>query len=688
MAKLTLSDISYEIVGRMITINYTTDVLLTNIKLSKDNINFIEPISFSQSSALFDITTWGNGEYTNCILKGYYEDNRIMINEEMIFLKEDSNATFSVYLSKSPDKDIVINLECDNENNATIDKTSLTFNSKNYNVPQIVTVTGIYNADDIDKIVNITLSNPTLNSKTVIATIENIDNYYGEIVLSNTNLSVDENSTITFTVKLNRKPTNNQIVTLLRENGNVSISADSLTFTPNDYNIPQTVTVTGTYDGGLNNKTCNITLSSPNVEDKIVSVNVANIDSYGEIEVNNTSLIFNEGTSKTFTVKLSKAPTKNQTVTLSYEGNDITLNRTSLTFTPGNYNVPRTITINSIHDETHYKDKNVNILLTSPYVGNKVINATIKNIDISPEKFGNIVTSTNTLNVNENGSVTFTVKLDQAPTNNQIINLSTNNNNITLDKTSLTFTPSNYNTTQTVTVRGAHDGSSFDNKTSVITLSNDNVNNSTINVTIVNTDKHTIVNNLTNCTNSNNITEITHNESYSATISANVNCQMESVTVMMGGVDITSTSVNQYNITIPNVTGDIIITANAKVLIIETYPTSQGYASTFDGIMAYNKYYTTTDYVDISCFRNTGFQIELPLTHFMLTSYALYNENKDFITGASISIGNAQVNEYTFTSKFLLSVSGITYIRVTIENISYVTVEPNSNHRIIFTPLS
>lgn len=686
MANLTLSDTSYTVAGRTITVNYTTDVLLINIKLSKDNINFIEPISFSQSCALFDITTWNNGEYTNCILRGYYEDNRIMVDEELVVLNEDSNTTFSVYLNKAPDKDAVISLECDDKVNATIDKTSLTFNSDNYNVPQTVTVTGIYNTDDVDKIVNIILSNPALSSKAVTATVKNIDNYYGEIVLSTTSLSVNENNSTTFTVKLNKRPTNNQIVTLSRNNNNVSLSANSLTFTRSNYNTPQTVTVTGAYDESLNNKTCNITLSSPNVKNVTVGATITNIDVYGEIIVDNTSLSFNEGTSKEFTVKLSKAPRKNQIVTLSKNNNNVTLNKTSLTFTPSNYNTPQIVKLTSVHDETHYGDKTSNILLTSPYVSNKTINATIKNIDISPEVFGDIVASTNTLSVNENNSVTFTVKLNQAPTNNQIVNLSKNNNNISLDKTSLTFTPSNYNNPQTVTASGVHDSSSFDNKTSVLTLSSKNVNNSTINVTVVNIDKHTIVNNLTNCTNSNNITEITHNEAYSATISANDNCQMKSITVTMGGVDITSTSVNQYNITIPNVTGDIIITANAQVLVIEACTEHQGYLSVNTGELSYNNYYTSTDYVDISGFRNIGVKIVLNLNvqWFKISSYALYDKNKVFISGGEPSKYLAVV-QHTLTSSDLYEAA---YIRITIECIEYEEIEPNSNHIITFSPLS
>lgn len=86
----------------------------------------------------------------------------------------------------------------------------------------------------------------------------------------------------------------------------------------------------------------------------------------------------------------------------------------------------------------------------------------------------------------------------------------------------------------------------------------------TCNVTVSGISTHyTITNNLTNCTNSNSVTTIEENGTYSATISANSGCELENVTVTMGGTDITSTSYSNRVITINSVTGDIIITANA-----------------------------------------------------------------------------------------------------------------------------
>ena len=74
---------------------------------------------------------------------------------------------------------------------------------------------------------------------------------------------------------------------------------------------------------------------------------------------------------------------------------------------------------------------------------------------------------------------------------------------------------------------------------------------------------HTITNNLTNCTNSNTDTSITDGSSYNATITANSGYELSSLTVTMGGADITSSAVSGSTISISNVTGNIVITANA-----------------------------------------------------------------------------------------------------------------------------
>lgn len=82
--------------------------------------------------------------------------------------------------------------------------------------------------------------------------------------------------------------------------------------------------------------------------------------------------------------------------------------------------------------------------------------------------------------------------------------------------------------------------------------------------TDIDTETKSITNNLTGCTTSNSATSVAVNESYSATITPNSGYTLTTLTVTMGGVDITSTAVSGSTISIASVTGDVVITAFAE----------------------------------------------------------------------------------------------------------------------------
>lgn len=73
-----------------------------------------------------------------------------------------------------------------------------------------------------------------------------------------------------------------------------------------------------------------------------------------------------------------------------------------------------------------------------------------------------------------------------------------------------------------------------------------------------------VTNNLTDCTSSNAAASVDGGSSYSATITPASGYTMQTLTVTMGGADITSTAVSGNVITIASVVGNIVITAVAQ----------------------------------------------------------------------------------------------------------------------------
>lgn len=102
-----------------------------------------------------------------------------------------------------------------------------------------------------------------------------------------------------------------------------------------------------------------------------------------------------------------------------------------------------------------------------------------------------------------------------------------------------------------------------------------------------------VTNNLSNATNSNGTTTITAGSNYSASIAAKDGYELSSIKVTMGGVDITATAVNGSNITIANVTGDIVITVTTTAVEVP---------------QSYTNRVTTSINTDGSIYNGTGYQ--------------------------------------------------------------------------------
>ena len=77
------------------------------------------------------------------------------------------------------------------------------------------------------------------------------------------------------------------------------------------------------------------------------------------------------------------------------------------------------------------------------------------------------------------------------------------------------------------------------------------------------TEVHTVTNNLTHCTTSNDATSVADEASYNATITADDTYTLGTITVTMGGEDISATAVTDSTIAIASVTGDLVITCEA-----------------------------------------------------------------------------------------------------------------------------
>ena len=166
-------------------------------------------------------------------------------------------ASFTVVLDIPPTANVYINVDSSDTAEGTVDKSTLTFTTSNWNLPQTVTITGQNDSVPYGSVPYTVRLAPAssadlrydgINPEDV--SVLNINNLMPGISNSATDLTTtDRGGTATFTVRLTTQPSANALIPLVSSNTNAgTVSPASLTFTPANYATPQTVTITGALD--------------------------------------------------------------------------------------------------------------------------------------------------------------------------------------------------------------------------------------------------------------------------------------------------------------------------------------------------------------------------------------------------------------------------------------------------------
>lgn len=140
---------------------------------------------------------------------------------------------------------------------------------------------------------------------------------YGALVVAVEELAVDEGSTGTFTVCLAAAPSKSQPVYLAVSDGTrLTVDPAVLTFTPDNWAVPQTVTVTSSQDTDRADENITVTLTSRKVEAKQIAVAVTDTYYVPELVTDGLVLHFDyrghqDDTSTTITDLASGVTAKN-----------------------------------------------------------------------------------------------------------------------------------------------------------------------------------------------------------------------------------------------------------------------------------------------------------------------------------------------------------------------------------------
>ena len=302
------------------------------------------------------------------------------------------------------------------------------------------------------------------------------------IILTPESLSLaEEAQSADYTVKLQMRPPHGESIVVSVVSADLTVAVvnpPSLTFTSEDWNTAQTVSVTTVDDKMVNvpDRTVEITHAATGAGyDEITLgslVVTATDDDTRGMTVSQSSRVLEEGGSATYTVALTSAPTGNVTVHMTSSSTDVVTVTGSLNFTPTSWEVAQTVTLRGTQNTNSVPTGATatigHVVTGGDYEGVIGRNVAVRVLDDDSKA---VTVSETALTVAEDsGEGTYTVVLGSRPTENVTVSVvSSTQSAVTVSSTSLVFTTDNWNTPQTVTVRGVNDAIDTPDRTSSIT---------------------------------------------------------------------------------------------------------------------------------------------------------------------------------------------------------------------------
>ena len=177
------------------------------------------------------------------------------------------------------------------------------------------------------------------------------------LVIDTTALTVDEDGSAIFSVKLATQPTGNVTVSVTSSDTSAAtVSPASRTFNTSNWNMDQTFTVSGVDDTDAQDETLTVSLTASGADyarvTGSVTVNVTDDDTPSPgLVINPSSLPVDEAGTAMFSVRLATQPTGNVTVSVtSSDTGAATVAPPSRTFKDSTWNMDQTFTVTGVND--------------------------------------------------------------------------------------------------------------------------------------------------------------------------------------------------------------------------------------------------------------------------------------------------------------------------------------------------
>ena len=280
-------------------------------------------------------------------------------------------------------------------------------------------------------------------------------------------LTIPEGGRLAYKVRLTSQPARDVTITITHSgDGDVSIDDQELTFTGSDWDQEKTVSVMAAHDDDAIDDTATFSHSVASTGADYNGITVSEVgvtvtdDETAGVSILPEELTIAEGGSETYQVVLTSQPTHDVTVTVSRSGDqDIGIDDQQLTFTNSDWNQEKLVTVTAAQDADPVNDTaTLSHAVASADADYNGIRVAEVDVNVTDDETAGVSILPMDLTIAEGGSDTYQVVLTSQPFHDVTVRINhSGDRDVSIDGQELTFTDSDWQTAQAVTVTADHD---------------------------------------------------------------------------------------------------------------------------------------------------------------------------------------------------------------------------------------
>ena len=369
-------------------------------------------------------------------------------------------------MTTEPSAQVSVAITSDNAD-VTLDNQALTFGVGDWNQSQRITVSAREDDDALPDKAQLAhkASGGGYGAVSGRVAVNVIENDTPALNISDLTLTIDEGGSTTYRVSLTTEPSAQVSVAITSDNADVTLDRKALSFGVGDWNQSQLITVSAREDDDASPDKAQLAHEASGggygAVSGRVAVNVIENDTPA-LNISDLTLNIDEGGSTTYSVSLTTEPSAKVSVAITSDNADVTLDRKALSFGVGDWNQSQRITVSAKEDDDASPDK-AQLAHEASGGGYGAVSGRVA-VNVIENDTPALNISDRTLNIDEGGSITYSVSLTTKPSVKVSVAITSDNAEVTLDRKALSFGVGDWNQPQRITVSAREDDDALPDK--------------------------------------------------------------------------------------------------------------------------------------------------------------------------------------------------------------------------------